>query len=145
MSEIPVFFGVARFLSNFYPSPIIIHSEEYPTVEHAFQAYKFTDKRCREIIQLAATPRKAKELGRRFTLRDDWETIKFRVMFHMLKEKFRQNEDLAIRLQNTGNSILIEGNTWHDNIWGNCTCFECRNIKGQNYLGRMLMEVRRRL
>lgn len=37
---------------------------------------------------------------------------------------------------------IVEGNYWHDNYWGNCTCDKCKNIEGQNKLGKILMKIR---
>ena len=58
-----------------------------------------------------------------------------------LTEKFRIPE-LREKLLATGNEELVEGNTWHDNIWGNCSCDCCKKIEGQNKLGKLLMQVR---
>jgi len=49
---------------------------------------------------------------------------------------------LKKRLKNTEGYELIEGNFWHDCYWGNCSCEKCKNIEGQNVLGRLLMKVR---
>ena len=43
---------------------------------------------------------------------------------------------MASRLINTGDAILIEGNTWGDTYWGVC------DGVGENRLGKLLMEVR---
>jgi predicted NAD-dependent protein-ADP-ribosyltransferase YbiA (DUF1768 family) len=48
---------------------------------------------------------------------------------------------LAEKLLATGEEILVEGNTWHDNFWGRCSCRNCRG-KGVNHLGQLLMERR---
>ena len=60
-------------------------------------------------------------------------------MYQIVKCKFEQNEDLKIKLLNTGNSELIEGNTWGDKIWGKV------NGVGQNNLGKILMRIRKEL
>ena len=39
----------------------------------------------------------------------------------------------------TGDSVLIEGNTWGDRVWGVC------NGVGENRLGRILMKIRSEL
>ena len=44
----------------------------------------------------------------------------------------------------TGDAELIEGNTWHDNYWGVCSCSKC-NGRGKNRLGKLLMKVREEL
>lgn len=81
----------------------------------------------------------AKKLGRQVTLRPDWEQIKDSVMEEVIHWKFKCNKDLAEALINTGDAILIEGNTWNDRYWG-----VCRGT-GQNKLGKILMKERDRL
>lgn len=131
------------FLSNFYPSPIIVKGKEYPTVEHLFQAFKTTDPREREQVRLQTTPGKAKQMGRKVTLRKNWFKIRKSVMSWCIKLKF-QNPELQQKLLNTGNQKLIEGNYWHDNFWGVCSCNKCGK-RGKNMLGRILMQERENL
>lgn len=138
------FEGEYNFLSNFYPSPITIDSITYPTIEHAFQAAKTRSFLKRIGISKLDTPGKAKRAGRQVELRSDWEKIKDQVMYDCLKEKFK-NPDLKEKLLATGNEELIEGTTWHDNYWGNCTCDKCKNIEGKNILGKLLMKLREEL
>jgi ribA/ribD-fused uncharacterized protein len=134
------------FLSNFWPSPVVFNSQEWPTVEHAFQASKTFDEGERELIRNAPTPREAKELGRKvLNLRPAWEEQKADIMLELLRLKFSQNKALRDRLLATGNAVLIEGNTRHDNTWGDCRCDRCRDIHGENLLGRLLMRVRKEL
>ena len=141
--KIDCFDGKYAFLSNFYPSPIAPFNDGivYPTVEHAFQAYKTTDINKRKEIAAQPTPGKAKHLGRHVELRDDWQEIRINVMYAALKEKFKDLE-LRTKLLSTGNAELIEGNTWSDNFWGDCHCPKCRSIKGENNLGKLLMKIR---
>jgi len=63
-------------------------------------------------------------------------------MYDIVYNKFSQNEDLKEKLLNTGEIYLEEGNWWHDNYWGQCNCYRCRNIHGLNKLGKILMQVR---
>ena len=141
--KIDCFDGKYAFLSNFYPSPIAPFNDGivYPTVEHAFQAYKTTDINKRKEIAAQPTPGKAKHLGRHVEIRDDWQEIRINVMYTALKEKFKDLE-LRTKLLSTGNAELIEGNTWSDNFWGDCHCPKCRDIKGENNLGKLLMKIR---
>jgi predicted NAD-dependent protein-ADP-ribosyltransferase YbiA (DUF1768 family) len=60
-------------------------------------------------------------------------------MLTLLREKFR-DWNLRDRLLNTGDAILIEGNTWHDTYWGHCICPRCHG--GANFLGILLTQVR---
>lgn len=129
------FEGEHAFLSNFHPGGP-------NTVEHGFQANKTLDSGWFNRILAAPTPGKAKRLGRKAPLRPDWENVKVPVMLDLLRVKFSVPA-LRERLLATGNAELIEGNTWHDNFWGDCTCGrpECQE-PGNNTLGDLLMQVR---
>ena len=129
------FHGPHRFLSNFYPAPVMLDGKDYPSVEHAFQAAKTTDPAMRWHFQREPTAGGAKRLGRRVTLRDDWEQIKLQVMMDLVWLKF-QEPSLAARLVETAGRDLIESNHWNDRFWGVC------GGVGDNWLGRILMTVR---
>lgn len=129
------FSGVYRFLSNFYPCPIVYEGALYPSLEHAFQAAKTIDGVEREWVRLAPRPGEAKRRGRRVTKRDDWDDIRINVMRELLFQKFNDPQ-LRQRLLNTGDTQLIEGNDWGDVFWGVC------RGHGENWLGKLLMEVR---
>ena len=140
------FDGEFAFLSNFYEQPNLITDEmniAYPTVEHYFQAAKTLDKNERKRISILDTPGKAKRAGRRVTLRSDWEEVKTDVMRRALMKKF-SDPLMKARLLETGDAELIEGNHWHDNVWGSCQCPNCQNT-GENRLGKLLMEIRKSL
>ena len=140
INTISNFDGEYRFLSNFYNSPIIYNGVTFPTVEHFFQAMKTLNPAKIIEIKDAPTPGKAKRLGRNIVLRPDWEQVKVSIMKTALRLKF-DNTELREKLLATGDSYLIEGNTWHDNFWGSCNCKRCEN-HGRNMLGQLLMEVR---
>jgi ribA/ribD-fused uncharacterized protein len=135
------FDGEYRFLSNFFPSVIVYQEKTYKTVEHAFQAAKAKFPKDAKKIQEADSPGQAKRLGRKCVMRDDWEQIKFVVMLDCLREKFKIPE-LRMKLKATGDQELVEGNNWHDGIFGSCTCDKCKHIQGRNMLGKLLMQVR---
>ena len=137
------FEGEYAFLSNFYFSPMIIDNVVYTTNEHFFQAMKSLNPKERQAIVLAPTPGKAKCLGRKVSLRKDWEDIKEEIMLTGLRHKF-SNPELRKKLLATGNEELIEGTTWHDNYWGICDCEACGG-QGKNRLGKLLMQVREEL
>jgi len=146
MNTVREFTGKYRFLSNFFPSPITLDGVQWPTAEHLFQAMKTRDLEMREKIRQASTPGDAKSLGGQAKLRAAWDIIRHRTMRVILKAKFEQNPELAQKLINTGNMELEEGNYWHDNYWGICKCHRiCKNKKGQNHLGLLLMELREEL
>jgi ribA/ribD-fused uncharacterized protein len=128
--RIDSFSGRYRFLSNFYVEDTGL------TVEHHFQAAKTKDINWKARILTAATPGEAKRLGREASLRPDWEAIKVPIMQSLLIAKF-MDEILAIKLIKTGDAHLEEGNTWGDTFWGTV------DGRGNNMLGKLLMEVRK--
>lgn len=129
------FDGEYAFLSNFYPSPITDGNIIFPTVEHFFQAAKTVNMADYEMIAAADTPGRAKRLGRRIELREDWEEVKDGIMLEALRRKF-SDDFLRRKLIATGDAELIEGNDWNDMYWGVCAGV------GRNKLGKLLMQVR---
>lgn len=131
-------------LSNFYPVVIEFQGITYPSVEHAYQAAKTADSAVRLRIAAQVNAGVAKRLGRRITETvPHWnEYARFAVMQQLIELKFSiAHRDLQSALLATGDALLIEGNTWHDNTWGSCVCEKCGR-RGANALGRMLMDWR---
>jgi len=139
------FQGDYAFLSNFAPAPVRLNGVQYPTVEHAYQAAKTLELAEREKIRGASTPGLARKMGRKVAKRPDWPDLKVDLMRDLVRQKFEGQRDLKKSLLATGDAELVEGNTWHDNFWGNCRCARCASTPGQNWLGRILMDVRRHL
>lgn len=127
------------FLSNFYPSVIDYDGIIYRTAEHAYQAQKTINNSERVKISQLKTAKEAKYYGRSLSLRKNWSLMKVQIMKDIIYQKFKQNEPLKWNLLATKDKELIEGNTWGDTFWGIC------NNEGQNYLGKILMSVRREL
>jgi ribA/ribD-fused uncharacterized protein len=136
------FRGQYHFLANFAPAPVLLDGVSYPTVEHAYQAAKTLEPEGRQQIRAASTPGLAKKMGRRLTPRPDWDEVKVAVMRDLVRQKFNGRPALKKLLLATGEAELVEGNTWHDNFWGDCRCPRCAESTGLNWLGRLLMEVR---
>ena len=115
-------------------------------VEHPFQAWKTLDHAQIAWVLGSPTAMIAKKRGRRVTLRPDWDDISLHVMRHLVWFKFALNPGIARKLLATEAAELIEGNTWHDNLWGDCRCGGPRcQVAGENRLGEILMAVRDRL
>ena len=132
------FRGKYWFLSNFYESPIEEENITYPTVEHYFQAQKTFNHEEKLKIAQATKPATAKKMGRRVSLRKNWEEVKIHVMEKGLRLKF-QDPTLRKKLLATGDEELVEGNPWGDRYWGVC------NGSGKNKLGKLLMKIRKEL
>lgn len=142
MDRIAEFRGECFFLSNFFPCTLAgARGLEYPSAEHAFQGGKTRDPVQRARIAAAPTAGAAKRLGKRVELVRGWDEYRHVVMRAVLRTKFADPE-LAQRLLATGDAELVEGNRWCDQEWGSCCCPRHRDIPGQNWLGRYLMQRR---
>lgn len=144
MDKIKEFQDEYRFLSNFWEldNPISFEGLSYRTTEHAYQAAKTLDKEERIKIRDLKSAGQTKRAGKDLKLREDWEQVKLSVMEYIVKQKFQRNKNLKKKLIETGNVEIIEGNTWHDNFWGACTCGSCRHKVKENNLGKILMKLR---
>ena len=163
------------FLSNFYEAPVEYNGVTYCNSEAAFQHAKCANLTSSEQIKFVAglgtrlknlvmvyadskdenvlttvfskaNPSVSKRLGRVVPIRSDWEDVKYTIMEEIVRNKFSQNEKLKQALLNTGDAALVEGNHWHDNTWGICTCDKCYGKVGSNgennNFGAILMKVR---
>jgi ribA/ribD-fused uncharacterized protein len=141
------------FLSHFHPSPITLDGEAWPTVEHYFQAQKSFNPDYRAAIRAAETPAAAKQLAadpdrRRAAARKswflksgesprrDWAEVMLDIMRRADEAKFTQNPELGERLLATGTAALIEDSPFEP-FWG-----IGHDGAGENWAGRVLMEVR---
>jgi ribA/ribD-fused uncharacterized protein len=146
MSEIRFFKMDNNWLSNFYPCKFVDKwGNEWKSVEHYFQANKCKNNEDFKRIMEVKTASEAKKLSKKIKIKDNWDNIRLIVMSYGVNMKFDQNSYLKNLLLSTNSVKLIEGNYWHDNFWGDCYCSKCYNIKGQNYLGKILMMVRKHL
>lgn len=136
MEKIEGFKDEFRFLSNFYFSTINWRGKRWLTSEHAYQAAKTSVEQEQEEIRLARNPAQAKRLGKAVTMREDWNEIRVDVMREIVREKFSQNEQLKRMLLATEDLYIEETNYWGDTFWGVC------KGKGENNLGKILMEIR---
>ena len=146
------FFTEKDWLSQWYPSKLIVHGITFPTAEH-FMMYRkamtFEDFKSAEKVLKAKTPKDAKAIGRKvknFTP-DYWDTIKESVVIQGSIQKFNQNLELKNRLLSTGNKVLVEASPY-DKVWGigisqyHLDAVYPNHWRGQNLLGKCLMEAR---
>jgi ribA/ribD-fused uncharacterized protein len=153
MTALPIdsFDGEFRFLSNFYWHPMYVpylHKGEplectVPTLEHAFQAAKCEADDLQGISKIlkASTPGRAKRLGAPGSIvkRAGWDEDRDKVMYRLIKWKFKPKTEIAARLIETYPRRLIEGNIWGDVYWGQY------KGEGLNKLGLLEMRWRKRL
>jgi ribA/ribD-fused uncharacterized protein len=126
--------------SNFAPFGIEIDGLWWPTVEHYFQAQKFTDAAWREKIRLSNSPKAAKALGltRTLPIRADWDRARDGVMVAAVRRKFATHPRPRALLLSTGAARIVENAP--DLYWGGGPAGS-----GLNRLGEILMQVRAEL
>jgi N-glycosidase YbiA len=127
-------------LSNFSPPGIEVDGVYWPTVEHYFQAEKFTDPDMREKVRRMLTPKEARALGqtRSVAIRTDWDIVRESVMLEALRIKFKQPAAHALLLS-TGNRMLVESSPF------DCYWAAGKDGSGLNRLGHLLAQVRTEL
>lgn len=126
------FSGEYRWLSNFW----IHDTVNGLSVEHLYQAAKATTMDDYLNVLACRTPGAAKRMGKEIVCRSDWDDVRLTLMEHFLREKFVWNTTLAVKLRETSHCLLVEGNHWGDTFWGVC------DGKGENHLGKLLMNIR---
>ena len=142
-----------KWLSTFNKAePFKYNDMEYPTVEHAFNAQKVADDDPKvEEYRLALstnisdvlTPNAAKKFGKEsfkeddFTLRDDWDDVKLKIMEEIIRDYYMSNTDLIDKLIETDNKLLVHKGFGVDTFWG-----VDKNDEGKNNHGNILMKLR---
>ena len=141
MDVIESFGGTYRWLSNFtvLEYPIEYKGYMFKTTENLYQAHKALHNDDVKFIS-ELTAGHAKRVGRVIEMDPLFETNKIKIMYDIQLQKYSQPKFKQLLLL-TGNMKIIEGNTWHDNIWGICSCDKCGS-NGTNYLGRIIMKIR---
>lgn len=129
-------------LSNFSRHAIFVRDKIWQSVEHFYQAQKFTSHEHQELIRCCATPILAKK--RAYELSDHycrvgWIEVREIIMLEALRAKFQQHPDLCRKLIASGTRLLVEL-TSKDDYWG-----DPGNGSGLNRLGQLLMQVRAEL
>ena len=107
---------------NWYTAKFIYDGKEFKNSEQAFMYLKaklFNDTIMMEKILLKSNPMICKNLGRAVKPFDSsiFEEHKYQFMLEVLYAKFYQNENLKIKLLNTGDALLVEASPI-DKIWG---------------------------
>ena len=143
-------------LSNFSPHPVRMprawgedgEKTSWPTVEHFYQAQKFSgvadpaaaDAMAR--ILAASAPEEAARIGRSLQrarpelIRGDWNEVKLEVMRAAIRAKVDAHPAAAALLRSTGDAEVVEDSP-HDAVWG-----VGRNGDGTNLLGKTFMALR---
>ena len=136
---------VDEIFSSFSPHSFILEEKTWPTVEHYFNAMRFTNSSYQEKVRHAPTPAKAQRLGKNWLNRffwkkqPDWQIRQIVYMTRAIYTKCKQHNQVAEALLATGDKRLVE-NSQYDYYWG-CG----RDRRGENKYGEVLMAVRDKL
>ena len=143
-----------KWLSTFNKAePFKYNGMEYSTVEHAFHAQKLAedDPKVEEYrfalstnVSDVLTPNNANKFGGKtsfkeneFTLRDDWDNVKLKIMEEITRDYYMSNTDLIDKLIKTDNKLLVHKDFRIDTFWG-----VNKNDEGKNNHGNILMKLR---
>lgn len=141
------------YLSNWYLSEFIIDDITFSSMEQYMmyeKAILFHDQETAEKILQTDNVAEIKALGRTVQNFDDtvWGQSREEIVYKGVFEKFRQNPELRKRLERTGEEVIAECAV-KDRIWGiglsmkDEDRFCVDRWKGQNLLGKILMDVRK--
>jgi len=141
--------------SNFFPSNFTVNGIIYNCSEQYFMKMKQemfdpNNHNLANKIMSTTNPFVIKKFGRQVNNYDDikWNQERYKIMVDALTAKFSQNTNLKQILVNTGNKHLAE-TTKNDKIWAigldlnDPKRFDETQWKGQNLLGKALMDVRK--
>lgn len=143
------------YLSNWHLSDFHVDGIDYTSTEQYMMHQKallFGDLVMAKKIMKTSHVGEIKAYGRSIASYDDekWSGQRYQVVHKGVLEKFRQNKQLARQLLETEDAILAECAV-KDTIWGiGLSMKDNRRLnisewKGQNLLGKILMQVRSEL
>lgn len=147
--------------SNFHYSPFTAQVGNAPHRFTCMEQYMMFQKAslfqdvatAKEILELPyRNPHDYKKLGRKVQNFDPqmWDNMKIGIVLQGCLLKFSQNAHLKEALMATKGTVLVEASPY-DKIWGikigpnDPRRFDARQWRGENLLGFILTEVRRRL
>jgi len=132
-------------LSNMAPGySVRVNEVIIPTAEALYQACRFPlfPEVQQEVIE-QNSPMTSKMISRKYLkyTRQDWEEVKYSIMYWVLKVKLSQNfEKFSKVLYETGDLPIVEL-SHKDKDWAAVETIE-KTLVGKNALGRLLMKLR---
>ena len=136
-------------LSNFSAFSLVWEGLRFDTLEHVYHWEKFPNcPAARGAIQVAISAHEAFTIAQKYrnARRADWDNpeengraLKVNIMRDLMLAKAEQHEYVHRKLLATGERELIE-DSWRDDFWG-----WGENRDGQNWAGRLWMEIRAEL
>jgi hypothetical protein len=116
------------------------------------KAITFEDQAIADEILITKLPYEAKKLGRKIAAFDaaKWTEVCYKIMLDVNRPKWTDNDRLADLLLATGERVIVEASPY-DKVWGigmkqdDEGVDDESNWKGQNLLGKVLMDLRAEL
>src|SRR6185369_11364980 len=129
------------YFSPYTANAIEIDGVIYPTMEHAYQCARYTDKKIIEEIRNAKSPARAWEVSIKYKHLQipefkSWEH-KFKVMKDLMRLKVEQHEEIKKALIESGDFKIVKHIVTYppgDGVWD-----DGEDGKGQNEYGKMWM------
>lgn len=136
-------------LSNMAPGfNLFINEVNIQSSEILYQACRFPlFPNIQEEIIRTQNPMDAKKISRKYIQysRQDWDTVKFKIMKWCLEIKLIQNFDkFSNTLLSTDDKTIVEYSK-KDAVWGAILKDDKTTLVGKNALGRLLMELREKV
>lgn len=135
------FTGRYACFDPFHISPFTVKDKRYDTLAHYLWSTRPKSEEVKELIRVAASPRKARMIGMSLPeggVVDKWEEKRFLIMMYGIREKLFQHQRIMHLLLSTGNDYLQHGNRRGDTYWG----YDFDQKKGCNALGKIYMDIR---
>lgn len=130
------------FLSNFeqLENPIVDEfGNEYWNSEGYYMAQRTSISEIKvRIADMSVSGGQASRNARKIFALDMNESNRVKYMFKAVREKFKTNSHLILKLKSTGRHEIIEKNFWGDDLFGVVE----ETKRGANILGKILMIVR---
>lgn len=131
------FKGENDFLGNRFRCQFTWQGIVYDTAEAAFLSSMCKDESERKVFASCSID-KAIMKAKVTVPYPGWEDARLDIMESIIKAKFEQNPTLMKRLTDTGNRILINGNSKKETFWG----VDLYSWQGENNLGKIIMRIR---
>mgnify|MGYP000572029965 CR=1 FL=1 len=131
----------SHLLSPMSPHPIELEGETWASAEHYFQAQMVANPSIVGKIKSAKTPEFAFKLGSPWYRRKhkNWKALRRVMMSRALYTKVQMYPAIQEELVSTGDQLIIEASAY-DHYWG-----IGRDQRGDNMLGKVWMDIRRKL
>lgn len=130
-----------HILSSYSEHCFLLDGFPWPTAEHYYQAHKFQNSAYQQKIRESESPSRAYQLGNSWfrKKRPDFKRARVTLMTRAMYTKCKTHEAVSKELLDTGETYIAD-NSFSDYFWG-CG----RDGRGNNYFGKVLMNVRKKL